>query len=80
MWAKSHPAQFLDARVEAGAEDEASALRFKPTAEEDAYVLVLAAFQPGIRAMRYYEMRGHPFGIGPAVTNYNRGAELTGAQ
>ena len=27
--------------------------------------------------MMYYDMLGHPFDIGPAVTNYNRGAECT---
>ena len=38
---------------------------------------LVAAFQPEIRAMPYYEMPGHPFGVDPVVTNYKRGAELT---
>ena len=72
LWAESQAVQLPDAMVEAGMKDEASACRSKPTANGDACVLVVAAFQPNIRAMGYYEMLGRPFGIGPAFTNRNR--------
>ena len=62
LWAGSLSAQSLAARVEAGVEDEASAFGFNPTAE-GACVLVVAAFQPEVRAMRYYVMLGHPSGV-----------------
>ena len=67
---------FPDTQVEAGVEDEASAFRFKPTSDLDTHLLVVAAYHPGQRKMIYYMMYGHPFGIGPAVTNYNRGSEF----
>ena len=76
VWHEHLATDFPFARLEAGVEDEASAFRFKPTAEADANLLIVAAYDPSIRGMRYHEMLGHPFGIGPAVTNYNRGAEL----
>ena len=75
-WHEHLATTFPNARLEAGVEDEASAFRFKPTAEEDAHLLIVAAYDPQAQGMRYHEMLGHPFGIGPAVTNYNRGAEL----
>ena len=77
LWAESHSVQFPDARVEAGVEDEASEFRFKPTAKEDARVLVVAAIQPNVRAMRHGEMLVRRSGVGPVVANYSRGADLT---
>ena len=80
LWAVWHShlsGDYPQAKIEAGVEDEASAFRFKPTSEDDAHLLIVAAYDPRVGEMRYHEMLGHPFGIGPAVTNYNRGAELS---
>ena len=64
LWAESHSDQFPDARVEPGVEDEASEFRFKPTAKEDARVLVVAAIQPDVRAMRHGEVLVRLSGVG----------------
>ena len=63
-----------EASLEAAVEDESSAFRFKPTSEADAHLLIIAAFDPKLGRMQYHEILGHPFGVGAAVTNYNRGA------
>ena len=62
---KVQPKAFIQSCVD----DEASTFRFKPTHEADAHLLIIAAWHPRLRRLQYYEMLGHPFGIGPAVTD-----------
>ncbi|CAE8621888.1 unnamed protein product [Polarella glacialis] len=62
--------------LEGGIDDESAAYRWKPGADCDANVLIIAFWHPGTSSLRYMELFGHPFGLLSAVLNYNRGPEF----
>jgi len=76
VWRDSFSATHPDCTVEGGVDDESSAFRFVPTCEDDAPFLVVAVYNPGLQRVQFATMWGHPFGVGSAVTNYNRRPEL----